>query len=253
MIAIDEVLIDFVSHDQHLRVITQHLGQRLQLGKGVNSTAGVVGAVEDDPLGTRRYRLFKLGGRQLETVVFMALDNDRGSAIQAGDIRVGNPVRRMDDNLVPRIEGSRQRFKNDLLAARCGHHLFDAVLQAIVTGEFGDDGLAQGRGAQCVGVVSIAGLHRLACGLNDMRRCVEVRLTHCKVDDVPAFCAKLRHQGVGGDTRGWGNTQHSPGQKRVVHFVFFSQQTGLNQGVVVPQQTSRSMGCTLGLRSSRRR
>ena len=195
--------------------------------------------------------MFKLGGSQLEAVAFMTLDNNRRAAIKTGDIRIGNPVRRMDDDFVFRVQGSRKRFKDDLLAARPGNHLFDAVLQAIVTREFGDNGLAQGRGPQGIGVVSIASLHRFACGLNDMSRCVEVRLTHRKVHDVLAFCAKLRNQGVGGDARGRGNTQHSLGQKSLVHFIFFSQQTGLSQGVVVPQEISRSMKCTLGLRSSR--
>ena len=213
-------------------VITKHLGQCLQLGNAIHSAAGIVRAVQNDPLGPWRYGVFKFSRGQLETVAFVAMDNDRRAAIQASDIGVRNPVRRVDDDLVVRVEGGRQRFKNNLLAARPGHHLFEAVLQGVVTRQLGHDGMAQQRCPKGAGVMSIAGRHGLARRLNDMRRRVEIRLTHGEVHNVLTLCPQLRHQGVGSHTRGRGNTQDPLGQKRVFHFIFFSPQTDVSQSGV---------------------
>ena len=58
-VVVDQVLVHVVGHDMHMRVLQQHVGQRLQLGARIGGAGRVRRRVEDQPFGLRRDRLFQ--------------------------------------------------------------------------------------------------------------------------------------------------------------------------------------------------
>jgi hypothetical protein len=69
---IDQVLVHVVGHHPDMRMLHQHVGQRLQLGARIGGTGRVRRRVQDDPLGFRRDRLLEILRAQLEAAVLAA-------------------------------------------------------------------------------------------------------------------------------------------------------------------------------------
>jgi hypothetical protein len=181
---IGELVVDVVGEHPHIGVAQQHIADGAQLLGRIGGTGRVAGGVEEEPFGLRRDGGFQIFGAQLEAVVLGARHKHGRAFGQSHDVRVRNPARGRDDNLVTRLHRCQHGVENHLLAA-CGNDDFlGLVVDAGVTQEFGGDGFAQRRRARDIGIFGIAGVDRVDGRLFDMRRGVEIRLAGGEADDI---------------------------------------------------------------------
>ena len=59
-VVVDQVLVHVVGHDVHVRMLHQHVGQRLQFGARIGGAGRVRRRVEQQPLRLRRDRALEL-------------------------------------------------------------------------------------------------------------------------------------------------------------------------------------------------
>ena len=154
-----------------------------------HATGRVVGRIDENGLGARGdVRLDDLGSDG-EAVGRRQRYGDRNCAHQQGHRYIGDPVRLEDDDLIAGVGNAGQNGVDQEFAARTGQDLGVGVYsQSIILGQFGGDGLAQGRGAargRVVGIASIDGSQGCA---GDVVGRIEVRVAARKRDDV-ASCS----------------------------------------------------------------
>lgn len=80
------------------------------------------------------------------------------------------------------------------------------------------------------GVVGVTTVHRLACGFQNMWRCIEVRFTDGEVNDVAPLGAQPRDQRVGGDTGRGSNAENASRQEYAAHMVGFHSRPAFASG-----------------------
>ncbi|MNE70760.1 hypothetical protein D3C80_1665810 [compost metagenome] len=72
--------------------MTQHnLCDCFHLRTGAGGAGGVVGKIENEPLGTWRNRSFQIFGTQFETGLFDARHSDGNTPCEFDDIRIADP------------------------------------------------------------------------------------------------------------------------------------------------------------------
>ena len=111
------MLVHVVGHDPDMRVAQQHLGQRLQIGLGIGGPDRVRRRVQDQPFGLGRDRRVEILGPHLEAVVLRTWHRHRRAVAEQHHLRIGDPERRRDHDLVAGVERRDQRVVQDLLAA----------------------------------------------------------------------------------------------------------------------------------------
>ncbi len=142
-VVIDQMLVHIVGHHPDMRVLHQHVGDRLQLGARIGGAGRVRRRAKDDPFGLRRDRLFQRIGLQLEAVRGRAHHRHRFAAGERHHFRIAHPIGRGDDDLVAGIDGGHQRVVEHLLAAGPDDDLVRLVGQTVLALKFGDDRLLQ--------------------------------------------------------------------------------------------------------------
>ena len=180
----------------------QHGGQRLQLRAGVGGSGRVGRTVQDQPLRSRRDRGLQRLGAQLEAVGLVSDHGHRLATGQQHHIRIGHPVRRRHDHLVPRREGGQKGVVDHRLAARRHVDLAGLVGQPVLPGELGRHRRLQLRNAVDVGVFGLAAADGGDGRFLDIVRRVEVRFAGAQSDHVAALPLQLartgRHRQGGG-------------------------------------------------------
>ncbi len=186
-----DVLIDVIGHQQHVRRIQQHIGQRPQLGGAVAGAGRVAWRVEQQPAGTRGNSVTQLCGGQLEGVLLGAGQGHGFAFAGQHHVRVRHPVGRRDQHLVTRAKGGGKGIENRAFRTAGDQHLAGCVAQAVFPLQLVDNGLAQLRGAGVRCVAGFAALYGSAGRCANVRRCVEVRFADHQVDDRFALPAQL--------------------------------------------------------------
>ena len=150
------MLIHVVGQHPDLRMLHQHIGQRLELLARIAGAGGIGRLVEDQPFGLGRDRLFQRFRRQAEAVLQRAFDDHRLAAAQQHDVGIADPIGRGHDHFVAGIQGRQQRVVDDGLAARRDEGLRRLVVEIVLALELGGDGGAQFGNAFHGGVFGLA-------------------------------------------------------------------------------------------------
>jgi len=195
-----DVLVHVVGGDDHPRMLPQHIAQGLQLFAAVGHAGWIGGAVDYHHLGLLVDGGAQLGGRDLELLLGLGLDEHRDAAGQQGHVRIGDPVGGGDDYFVPGVQQRLGHVVEALLAAAGDQDLVGLVFQFVFPAEFVDNGLLEHGGAVHCGVLGLAVADGLDGGFFDVLRGVEVGLSGAQADDVAAGGAQLG--GQGGDRQG---------------------------------------------------
>ena len=117
-VVVDEMLVHIVGHHMDMRVLRQHIGERLQFGTRIGGAGRVRRRVEDEPFRLRRDRALELPrGVILKPLACVVDDLDRLAAGEQHHVGIAHPVRRRDDDLVARIERRDEGIVQHLLAA----------------------------------------------------------------------------------------------------------------------------------------
>src|SRR5258708_12400388 len=77
-----------------------------QLLASVNGSGRIVRRIDDDHLGPRRHRVFKLFGSELPSIFFLGLNEDRIGPGQPHHLRIAQPIWFRDNDFVARLTGS---------------------------------------------------------------------------------------------------------------------------------------------------
>jgi hypothetical protein len=128
---------------------------------------------------------------KLKTVVLAARDGYGHAITGQRHIRIGDPVRRGNDDLVARLNGGRQGAVDRALCA-VGHDDFVGVVgQAVLTLQLGGDRLPQLDGSLHRRVAGCARFHGPGSRLADVRRRVKIGLADDQIDDLLALPPQL--------------------------------------------------------------
>ena len=195
-IVVDEVLVNVVGEDAHMRVIDEHVRDGGHLVPRVGRARGVARRVEHEPPGAGRDR----GGERLRPElepVGRTRRHDHGHAFgQHHHVGVGDPIGRRHDDLVAGIEARHQRVEEDVLGTGAHADLIRRVVEAVLARELARDCLLQRRQAIDAGVLGLAGLDGFDAGRLDVLRRVEIGLAGAEADHVLACGLELgRHGG----------------------------------------------------------
>ena len=141
-VAVNEVLVDLIGHDP------QALGgspfsDGLDLGGGVDSAGGIGRRDEDKDLGLGCARGLKLRNVGAIAGRLICHDNHGCAACQQDGFGVGGPVRRLDYDLIARIQQRGEGVVKGLLASVGDQHLGGRQRESRVAKSLGSDGLAK--------------------------------------------------------------------------------------------------------------
>ena len=200
---VEQVLVDVVGHDPDVRVLQQHVRQRLDLVLRVGRTSRVRRRVEDQPLRLRRDGGLERGRLQAVAVLQLGVDEHRLGVGQHDDVGVRHPAWRRDDHLIARVQRRQQRIVDDLLAAGADRDLVGLVVEVVLALELAHDRRLELGRAVDVGVLGLAFRQRLDRRLLDVVGRVEVWLARRQRDDIATgglelACFHRRRDGRGG-------------------------------------------------------
>ncbi len=196
---IGELLVDVVGEDPDIRVAQQHVADRPQLVGRVGGAGRVARVVQHEPAGPRRDRLLERLGAQLEAVVLLARHQHRLAVGQRDDVRIADPARARDDDLVVLVQRRQHGIEDHLLAAGRDDDLLRFVVDARVTEKLLRHGLAQHRRAGDIGIVRLVVLDGADRRVLDVARRVEVRFALRERDHVLALGDHVPRLGRDGD------------------------------------------------------
>src|SRR3546814_3913841 len=104
------VFVDFVRHDEYMRVTGKYFCQRSQLILAVNTSRRITGRRVHKELGFGRNGCFQLFGGDLEIVFYPSFHENAFPFNQFYNLTIRNPVRSGNDYFVARIyQGDHQR------------------------------------------------------------------------------------------------------------------------------------------------
>ncbi|MNN70296.1 hypothetical protein D3C81_1861400 [compost metagenome] len=130
------MFVEFIQQDQHLRITSQHLGNRLQLGRAVHRAAGIAGAVEDQPARALADVLLHLVCRQLAALREAALYKHRLATVETHAVRKRRPIRRGHQHFIALVEGRGKGIEDDLLGTVGNHDGGQRIIQVVFALEF---------------------------------------------------------------------------------------------------------------------
>ena len=197
---VDELLVDFVRDHPDL-LAHAHLGDLFELLAGVRGAGRVARVVEDDRLGVGRDRRRQVARGEAEAVLFAGRD-DHGVGLGELDlVRVGDPVRRRDQDVVALVVERHRDVEQGVLRSGRDDDLVGGVGEAVVAFELAADRLLEVGDAVVGGVLGEVRVERgLGGPLHDLRG-REVRLADREVDDVDPLCPHLGGAGVDAQRR----------------------------------------------------
>jgi hypothetical protein len=163
----------------------------------------VIGAVDDDRLGGRRYRALDVGHPWIKAAVFRR-DDDGDAAHHLDHLRVTDPIGREDDHFVVGIEQRVDDVEQRLLGARRDDDILGSDQPIVIVFGVADDGLLQ-RGNTIGGrILDVAGIQlrrgaqqggerRLVLGLAD----AQVNHGLAALTQQPRFFVHLERRRLG--------------------------------------------------------
>ena len=183
-LGIDQLLVDLVADDGHMRVAGQHVAQFAHDGLRLHHAAGIARAVQDDGARARRDGALDGGHIQAEAPLHGAGHLHAATTVQLDERLVAHPRRRGQDHLVARAELQQRlhahgdgvlgtRGERDVLGLAC-----DAVLHLQLARHRLAHGLVAGRGC----VARHARVQRALGGFANGCGRVEVGLAHAETD-----------------------------------------------------------------------
>ena len=197
------MLIHVVRQHPDMRMLDQHIGQRLQLVMRIGGARRVGRRVEHEPLGLRRDRLFQRFRLQLEIVFQRGVDENRRAAADRHHFRIADPVGRRNDDFIAWVQGGHEGVEEDLLAARADNRLLRLVVQPVFTLELVGNRLAQFRNTRNRRVFRFAALDGVDGRFLDIFGRIEIRLAGAKADHIAALRFQLTGFLGNGDSGGW--------------------------------------------------
>ena len=186
----------------HVRVLLEHVGQRLQFGARIGGARRVRRRVQQKPFGLRRDRALELGRRHLEAAGHGGHDLDRLAAGEQHHVGIAHPIGRRDNHLVAGVERRDEGIVQHLLAAGADRDLRGLVVEPVLALELLDHRFLQLGDAVHVGVLRRPAVaDRLDRRLFDVVGRVEIRLAGAQPNDIAAGRferARLVRHGDGG-------------------------------------------------------
>ena len=181
------MLVHVVAHQVHVRVVHQHIGERLQFGARIGGARRVRRRIQQHPFGLRRDRALELRRGHLEAGRHRGLDRHRLAAGEQHHVVIAHPIGRGENYLVARVERADEGVVQHLLAASADRDLRGFIVEAVLALELFGDRLFQLGDAIDVGVFrSLAVADRLDRGLLDVVGRVEIGLAGAQADDIAA-------------------------------------------------------------------
>ena len=181
------MLVHIVGHHVHVRMLHQHVGERLELGARIGSATRVGRRVEQNPLGLRRDRTLELLRRHLEAARHAGDDFHRLAAGEQHHFGIAHPIRRRDDHFIAGVQRRHERVVQHLLAAGANGDLARLVVEPVLALELLDDRVLELGDAVDVRVFrSLSAFDRLDRRLLDVVGRVKIRLAGTKADHVAA-------------------------------------------------------------------
>ena len=179
-----KAVIDVVADDPGVRILGEHVGQRGDLVLRVDHAGRVRRIVEQEHFRFARQRLVELLGLELVVLLGRARQQGRLRADDVGDVDVGGPVRRRENDLVARIEQRFGEVVQRVLGADADDEVLALVARQAAAFEVLEEGVEQ-RVAAAIGTVLAAVVgERFACRGVDMLAGQEIRHTDREADDV---------------------------------------------------------------------
>ncbi len=192
--------IAFIAHEPHILLLAE-IEKFRALVRRSNATGGIAGRIENKQFRSRCDGFGNVRGANGKAVSSARLHVHGSRAGVLHDVRIADPIWRGNDDFVAGLREHADNVKNGMLAADVG----DAFFRFVVGTKFAlvprADCFAQrhypGRG----GVLRLVLVDRFNCGLLDVIRSGEVRLTRAEVGDVHALGLELIRGG--NDGGGW--------------------------------------------------
>lgn len=182
-VVVGELGIDLVGDDDQV-VLDRQRAELLDLRRRDDHARRVRRVDEAQDARVRREHLLDALGGEREAVLLVGRHGDDPAVGEFHRLMVGVVARRGDDDLVAGVHQRQHRHEHRLLRARRDDDLVGGVGAAAFRRDRLGDRLAQLRHAERVGVVRGTLGQRLAPGLHDMGRRVEVRIAAPERDDV---------------------------------------------------------------------
>ena len=173
---------------------------------GLEGARRVARGVEDDGSRPRRDGRLEALGVDDVPVFRTRLDIHRAAAGRLHHLRVGEPVRGGDQDLVALPDQDLERREEDALGARTNDRSVGCQARVAVATERRGHRLAQGRDARGGGVLRPSVPDGLDRGLLDVVGCIEVGLARGEGGDVDTLGSHLVRAGRDGQGRGRGKT-----------------------------------------------
>ncbi len=230
---VEEVLVDFVAHDEDA-MFHAKIAQGADFLGGVDASGGIAGGIEDKQPSAGSQGGAELVGGDLEFGAIGGWKDDGGRAGQLHHFGVTQPIGGRDDDVVAFLAGGEDDVVAGVFAAAGNDDLAGRVGEAILALELVGDGLAKLRDAAGGCVLGEASVQGIDSGLLDVIGGVEVGFARAESDDIFAGGFHGLGFGVDGEGQGRGEGGGAAGD-RVVH-----------------DRESESEGLSNGWRSARR-
>ena len=176
-----------------MRMLQEHIRQRLELVVAVGRAGRVGRRVEQEPLRLRRDGSFQIGGRQLEVVLLRRLHEHGRAAAKRHHFRVGHPVGCGNDDFIPCVHRRHESIEKNLLSTGADDRLLRLVVKTVLALELFRDRLAQLGNAGHRRILCLAAIDGIDRRLLHVVRRVEIRLAGPQTDHV----ATLRFEFAG--------------------------------------------------------
>ncbi len=172
-----QVFVNVVRQDPDVGVAAEDFGDGGKLGGADGGAGRVIGVVEDEQARAGGDGGFQGFGLEDEAFGLGAGEKNRDAAGELDGLLVAGPSGGGDDDVVTIIDDGHDDVENSLLAAVGNKNVFRPEGEFLVAGVFFDDGGFKGFGAGERRVFGLTILRRLVCGVDDMGRGGEIRLT----------------------------------------------------------------------------
>ena len=189
---IENFFVNVVRYGQHI-ILNKDFHQFHQFCLSIDRTCGVGRAVDDDGPGSGIDDFLQLTRSDFESIGYVCFQNDRLCARQDDDIRIGNPVRRGNDDLIALFEEHLSQIIKSMFRTAGYHNLRTGIIQFVIPVELADDSIFQLVDPSDRGVLGESLFNRLNSRLFHVIRRIKIRLAGAEPDDVPALCT----QGIG--------------------------------------------------------
>ncbi len=184
---VGEHFVNVIGQHQHLRMSFEDCAQTRQVHRAVHHPGGIRGRVEQQPACSRCDRLLQCLRSEPKPLLWFGVHKHRLPAKQANNVRVADPIRCRNDDLIVCVQCGHHHIENDLLAAHSNQHLIRRVVQPVVPLELCGNRLPQLRNALRCRVACFAPVDGTFRGIPDVLRGLKIRFACCEGNDVPAL------------------------------------------------------------------